>query len=137
MTESPLIETKLEQLGCESSSDLVVLLYKTYRELGMQENLLKIDPIYRWEYTNPNNDWTYNLRHISSRLVDLDCEDYDEIEEAYKFVIDRLLAVRSLTIKFPMHEKDAIGWTIFKELRMKLEETRKHKAFRCYFKDKE
>ena len=135
MTESTVIEKKIEQLGCDSSSDLVVALYKTYKELGDQESLLKIDPIYRWEFTNSHNEWTYNLRHIARKLENLDCTDYDEVEEAYKFVLDRLLTVRSLTQKFPMHDKDAIGWTIFKELRMKLEETRKHKAIQCYYKE--
>lgn len=135
MTETLVIEKNVDQLGCESSSDLVVLLYKAYQELGDQESLLKIDPIYRWEYTNQHNDWTYNLRHISRKLENLDFDDYVEVEEAYKFVLDRLLGVKSLSQKFPMHDKDAIGWSIFKEIRMKLEETRKFKAIYCYYKE--
>jgi hypothetical protein len=135
MTESQLVNEKVEQLGCESSSDLVVLLYKTYKELGDQESLLKIDPIYRWEYTNKHDDWTFNLRHISSKLEKLDYADYVEIESAYTFVLDRLLTVKSLATLYPMHDKDSIGWTIFKELRMKLEETRKHKAIYCYYRE--
>jgi hypothetical protein len=135
MTESQLVKDKVDQLGCESSSDLVVILYKTYKELLDEESLLKVDPIYRWEYTNKHDDWTYNVRHIASKLEKLDFDDYVEIENAYLFVLDRLLTVPSLATKFPMHEKDAIGWTLFKELKMKLEETRKQKAIYCYYKE--
>lgn len=135
MSESTLIETKLEQLGCESSSDLVVVLYKTYKELDDQESLLKIDPIYRWEYTNLHDDWTYNLRHITRKLEKLDYDDYVEVIDAYTFVLDRLISVRSLAQKFPMHDKDAIGWSIYKELRMKLEEANKQKAIYCYYRE--
>lgn len=133
MTESQLVKEKVEALGCDSSSDLVVILHKTYTELQDADSLLKVDPIYRWEYTNLHDDWTYNVRHIARKLENLDLSDYIEIENAYMFVLDRLIVLPSLSAKFPMHEKDAIGWTIFKELKMKLEETRKHKAIYCYY----
>lgn len=114
-THDELIESVFKESNIESSSDFIVTLYKIVEKID-SEIFLKIDPIYRWEYSNWHDLWEANVNFIGKKLDDLDQFDYDEIELSYVTVLDFLLMHDVMNKMYRLDNKDHIGWKIFKEI---------------------
>lgn len=99
----------------ETSSDFIVTAYKLSREIKT-DLWEKIDPIYRWEYSNWHSDYTNNTKFIERKMNNLDVSDYVEIGQAYTDVLDYFLTEYPITSIFKMDGNDVVGWQIYKEL---------------------
>jgi len=102
----------------ESSSDFIVAAHHLCKEFdyGM---MLRIDPVYRWEYANWHDSWESNVNFISSKLPDLDPDDYNDVYDSYTDILKYFLEDSTVSTIYKMDENDHIGWKIFKELNEK------------------
>ena len=110
-----LLKKVFSKVDIESSSDFIVTLYAVAKKSNT--NLMrKIDPIYRWEYTNWHDGWESNVNYIGKKMDDLDQSDYDEIHKSYSDILEFFLTNNTMDQLFTMDEFDHIGWKIYKEL---------------------
>jgi hypothetical protein len=110
-----LLKEVFSKAVVESSSDFIVTLYEVAKRTN-HEMLLKIDPIYRWEFMNWHDGWESNVNFIGQKMKSLDQEDYAEIHRSYTDILEYFLNNSTLDQIFKMDTRDHIGWKIYKEL---------------------
>lgn len=132
MNATQVIQEVFKDAMVENSSDLIVTLYQTYKKLGFTEKMLKIDPIYQWEYSNWHSGWESNCAFIHRKLELLDDSDYEEVLDSYEFILNEFLSTTPFNYMYKMDDKDIIGWNIFKELSEKRESVKKQRIIAEY-----
>ena len=110
VTKSVLLESEIE-----SSSDFIVAAYTICSRVD-REMMLKIDPVYRWEYNNWHDLWESNVNFITRKLNKLDTQDYVEVGQAYTDILKYFLENEVISKIYKMDTQDHIGWKIYKEL---------------------
>lgn len=132
MNLTQVIQEVVKEGVVENSSDLIVTLYQTYKRLGLTEKMLKLDPIYRWEYSNWHSDWESNCAFIHKKLNLLDDADYQEVLECYEYILDDFLNSPPFNYMYKLDDKDIVGWGIFKELSEKRDSVKKQRIIADY-----
>jgi hypothetical protein len=136
MNTTEVIKAVIKESMVDNSSGLIVALYKTYQRLGLRDQLLRVDPIFRWEEANWHASWEKNCLFIHEKLSMLDPFDYDEAMHAYNFVLEELLYSPALNALYKLDEKDFIGWQIYKEISEKRKSIESQRLVAKYYERK-
>lgn len=135
MNKSEVIKEVLKGAFVDNSSGLIVALYQTYKKLSLDDEMLKVDPIYHWEASNWHSGWEANCAYIHNKLQHLDDSDYQEVLESYDFVLNEFLNSPPMNSMYKLDDKDIIGWEIFKELSEKRESVKKQRIIAEYYRN--
>lgn len=132
MSTTQVIQEVFKEAMVENSSDLISTFYQICKKLGLTEKMLKIDPIYQWEYSNWHSGWEANCAYIHRKLDLLDDSDYQEVLESYEFILNEFLTEPPFNYMYKLDDKDIIGWGIYKELSEKRESVKKQRIIAEY-----